>query len=536
MTGTRSSFVLLIILVSHAASLTPVLAQEKSGGDVSLRQRAEDLARAASDRFSEILSGEPSDKVAQGPGGKGTPREAQPLDPVWDWLGQASRAYRGVIITKLKNPSGDVAVLVPPDNTASKLPAAPAAGEMVREPEPRLGWTYLVERVREWLAQANRSYRTEVVKKLVEPQPAIEAPAAATAPERASVPPPGPAPQAVAAAREADTAQKATEAKAGKTEAEAKRKAEAVAKRKADAEAKRKAEAEAEAKRKAEAEAKRKAEAEAEAKRKADAEAKRKAEAEEAAKRKAEAEAKRKAEAEEAAKRKAEAEAKRKAEAEAEAKRKAEAEAKRKAEAEAEAKRKADAKRLAAEVEAEEKAVAEAKHMAAAEPPTSQMPMDKQPIPTTPERKTPAAADTAPNARKETVITEPPPPEAKSAKHTVSKLRHGKRRMHRRRLPRHASGYASRREQQIWRKREHRHVRHCPKRHLKRHHRGHRQHHSAMRGRLGRVHVIRRGETLAMISNHYYGSASGYRAIYRANRRRLRSPNLIYPHQRIYIP
>ncbi|HEX9881396.1 MAG TPA: hypothetical protein VGA65_02710, partial [Hyphomicrobium sp.] len=311
MTSTRSSFVLLVILVAQALTFSQVhaQAQDESGGDALLRQRAEDLAKAASERFSEILSGETGDEVAQGPA-----RETEPLDPVWDWLGQASRAYRGVIITKLKSPSGEVAVLVPPGRAAPKLPTAPAASEVAREPELRLGWTYLVESVREWLADANRSYRTEVVKKLVQPVPSVPSRTAEAVPEPASALP-EPAPQQMAAAPKVDGV--GDEAKAVQPKVESKAESKAEAKRKAAAEA------EAEAKRKAVSEAKQKAEAAA--KRKAEAEDNRKSEAEAAAKRKAEAGANRKVEAEAAAKRKAEAEAKRKAEAEAAAKRKAEA-------------------------------------------------------------------------------------------------------------------------------------------------------------------------------------------------------------------
>jgi len=66
--------------------------------------------------------------------------------------------------------------------------------------------------------------------------------------------------------------------------------------------------------------------------------------------------------------------------------------------------------------------------------------------------------------------------------------------------------------------------------------RSHRHRHREVRGWSARVHVVRRGDTLSRISQRYYGSARGVRAIYRANRGRIRNPNLIYPRQRIYIP
>jgi len=614
MMGIRSSFVLLAVLAAQAIDVpgvvaAPAMAQDHAagigtkqpqpgGGTPSLRQRAEELARAASERFSEILSGDTAkEQLAQGtapegatsPAGEAANRDA--FAPVWDWLAQASKDYRDVVVTKLRNPSGEVAIMAPPGGVAPAAPiAVPSSAEQAPAPQPRLGWTSLVESVREWLARANRFYRNEVIKKIVRP-PGPETPDVAA--EGAQAPQVAPAPvpsitgnmapeerraaeaeakrlaeveaqkaqadaehQAAAdtkptAAAEAEAKHKAdAEAKQkAEAEAEAKRKAdaeakreaeaEAAAKRKAEAEAKRQAEAEAAAKRKAEAEAKRQAEAEAAAKRKAEAEAKRQAEAEAAAKRKAEAEAKRQAEAEAAAKRKAEAEAKRQAEAEAEAKRKAEVEAKRKAEAEAkrkaeaeakqkaeaeaEARRKTEAKRLAEEEAAERKAVAEAQRMAAAAP---------KPEATT--EKAPSAAGTAgargvpaesaggeaPKAGAETVVAESSPPKVER-----------KKRLHKRRYKRHAAGVRHRRHVA--------HVRH--RRGAKVYRYGHRhgyRHRRRYRAAPlhGRVYVVRRGDTLSGIARRYLGHGSRYRAIYRANRGRIRNPNLIYPRQRIYIP
>ena len=342
MTGTRSSFVLVAVLAAQAIWLSHSDAQtggeKEPGGDVSLRQRAEDIARAASKRFTEILSGEEGTKVTDGES-----PDNETLDPVWDWLGQAARAYRGVIVTKLKDPSGEIAILTPSGATPPKLPTAPAAAEQVLEPAPQLGWTYLVESLREWLARASRSYRTEIVKNLLEPQ--VHEPMQAAEPALEAAP--APAPADVAAAPRAGLAgDGAAKPAAPGVESQPPAVAEAKQPSADEANAKRRAEAEAEAKREADREAKRQAEAEAEAMRKADreaeAEAKRKAVAEAEAKRRADREAKRQAEAEAEAKRKAEREAKRSAEAEAAAKRQADREAKRKAEAEVEAKRKAE--------------------------------------------------------------------------------------------------------------------------------------------------------------------------------------------------
>jgi hypothetical protein len=412
MTGPRSAFVLTAMLAAQscfgdaafaqageppARPLVVADEQPAPASDASLRKRAEDLARAASERFSEIMAGgrKAQEQVAQStaPPPAGAPRETGAIDdafaPVWGWLARSAKDYEEVIVAKLKNPSGDVVILAPqgavvarkdalpqlPQPKSSELPEAKAS-------EPQAGWSWgaVEERVRDWLARANRSYRNEIVKKLK--QPGSKEPQWPPA----EVVPQAPTPADVAA--EAEAEQHAAEVRREAEEAEAQHKADDAkrvadqeeAKRKADLEAKRvadetaaKSKADAEAKRLAdEADAKRKT-GETEAKRKADAEAKRLADESEA-KRKADAEAKRIAE-ETEAKRKAEekrladqAEAKRKADveakqkADAEAKRAAdEAEAKRKAVAEAKQKADADAKRLADEGEAKRNAEAEAK-------------------------------------------------------------------------------------------------------------------------------------------------------------------------------
>ena len=386
MTGPRSAFVLTAMLAAQSCFGVAALAQAGEprarplvvadeqpapASDASLRKRAEDLARAASERFSEIMAGgrKAQEQVAQStaPTPEGAARETGTTDdafaPVWGWLARSAKDYNDVIVAKLKNPSGDVVILAPQGTIVAQKDALPQVPQPKsselpekRAAEPQAGWSWggVEETVRDWLARANRSYRNEIVKKLK--QPGSEEPQWPPA----EVVPQAPTPADVAA--EAEAEQHAAEVRREAEEAEAQRKTddakrvadEEEAKRKADAEAKRVAD-EAAAKSKADAEAKRLAD-EAEAKRKADTEAKRIAEETEA-KRKAEekrladqAEAKRKADAE--AKQKADAEAKRVAD-EAEAKRKADAEAKEKADAEA--------KRLADEAEAKRKAEAEAK-------------------------------------------------------------------------------------------------------------------------------------------------------------------------------
>lgn len=49
-------------------------------------------------------------------------------------------------------------------------------------------------------------------------------------------------------------------------------------------------------------------------------------------------------------------------------------------------------------------------------------------------------------------------------------------------------------------------------------------------------HVVKRGETLGKIALHYYGNASKYQEIFKANSDILKNPDLIYPDQELIIP
>jgi hypothetical protein len=509
MTGRRSAFVLTAMLGAQGSLISAAIAdpvapaappfvvaddQQAPVPDTSLRKRAEDLARAASEAFTEIMAGgrKQKEQVAQGapPKPPGDPNDTGAIDgafaPVWGWLARSAKDYQNVIVAKLKNPSGEIVILAPQGTVVAQQDAAPALPEKKpselperRPTEPRTGWSWdgVVETTRDWLARANRSYRNEIVKKLV--RPAQSAPDAVTQWPPAEVVPQAPAPADIAA--EAEAEQHAAEVRRAAEEAEAQRRRDAEAQKQAEedkrrqqveaqkaadaADATRKADEtkrvadEADAKRKADAEAKRIADA-AEAKSKSDAEAKRLAD-EADAKRKAdeakrvadEAEAKRKAAekrlAEQAeVKRNADAEAKRVAE-EAETKRKAEeklvadaAEAKRSADAEAkriadaaETKRIADAetaRRLKEESDTERKAVAEseatrlateagAKRAAAAGlKPAYENSSVAVARPRPPPAKAPASAEQERNARKEVFVAEPVPPKIVKKKRRVA--------------------------------------------------------------------------------------------------------------------
>ena len=49
-------------------------------------------------------------------------------------------------------------------------------------------------------------------------------------------------------------------------------------------------------------------------------------------------------------------------------------------------------------------------------------------------------------------------------------------------------------------------------------------------------HTVKSGETLGKIAKQYYGNASKYQAIFKANSDILKNPDLIYPDQELIIP
>ncbi len=339
MMGMRSLFVLALLGTQSA-----VAADGQRVDTPELRQRAEDLARAASQRFTDILEEKKpvaTEATAPAPQPQPPRETAGAFSPVFDWLAHSAQSYEQIVIAQLKAKDDWTTIVESSGETAKPAASSPP-------PELR-GWSGLLEHVRDWLARANRAYRTQIVTPLSTPdagsvpaaQPSVAASTAAS-----------PAPAATGLnyrvqeeekiKREAEAAEKERR----QTEAAARAAAEAEAARLADQEAtdaKRRAEEEkriaaaAEEKRKAQAEARARLIEEADAKRRADdekrralaIEVKRIAEQTEA-KRIADAEAKRKADetrkqadeadaAERIAVAQAEADAKRTAEIEAEA-------------------------------------------------------------------------------------------------------------------------------------------------------------------------------------------------------------------------
>ncbi|MFA5900927.1 MAG: hypothetical protein WC829_17645 [Hyphomicrobium sp.] len=336
MTGKRILFVLALFGAQGAVAADKQPQLETPG----LRQRAEDLARAASQQFSDILGGGTRPQPGAAPAGTGSrgTSETHPdgtLAPVWGWIARSSKSYDGVLIAQLKSDDSWTTIV---QRNGEPAPSPMKSAAPGTAPELR-GWSGLMEMVRHWLARANSAYRTQIVTPLrtpdaMAPSP-VEiaresgAPAAASPPPPAAVVVPGGAgvaqPSGEEIKREAESADRqrraaeAAEATRAAEEAQSKQRAEAQAadiQRRADeekrmaavAEARRKAQIEARARLIAEAEARRQAEAEAQ---RLAAETKRQADEADAAERRAVAEA--------------EAQAKRQAEIDAEATRRSEA-------------------------------------------------------------------------------------------------------------------------------------------------------------------------------------------------------------------
>ena len=49
-------------------------------------------------------------------------------------------------------------------------------------------------------------------------------------------------------------------------------------------------------------------------------------------------------------------------------------------------------------------------------------------------------------------------------------------------------------------------------------------------------HTVKSGDTLGKIAKHYYGNASKYNAIFKANSDILKNPDVIHPDQELIIP
>ncbi len=121
MTGMRSLFV-LAMLGAHAA-----VAAENEPPQVTpqLRQRAEDLAGAASNTLQRILDGEKRVAQTRARNTGDRVKDDGTFSRVWEWLARSSQTYDEVVIAQLKNKDGWT-VIVQRSGDAAPAPGANA--------------------------------------------------------------------------------------------------------------------------------------------------------------------------------------------------------------------------------------------------------------------------------------------------------------------------------------------------------------------------------------------------------------------------
>ena len=220
------------------------------GTDDSTMQRAQDLAEAATQRFSEIVpppgEAEPHQAPARQPPARQAPvRQTTGIDiatPVENWLARASQTYKDEVASKLSVPADEARPVELAQN--SEQPPAPASepnSGSGPEPGPESSQESALDplsssagAVRSWLKDASDAYDREIATPLSVPT-GVESAASQTATDQPAVKAPRPA---------ADTSGSASEAAHKiQMEREAKQKAWRDAEDRADAQAKASAEA-----------------------------------------------------------------------------------------------------------------------------------------------------------------------------------------------------------------------------------------------------------------------------------------------------
>lgn len=570
----------------------PITQRADTGSDRTLplevRADAEALATAATAAFSDVLM---SGRYRVAQAGTSATDQSEParqrpstvpendfLAPVIEWLERSSRSYQDVIVRRLSEGQAQPQQPAPVSPPQDEHAPAPATGSgIVHDALARIEQAFESIRfnAQEWLARARRTYSNEIVRPLSTPGTAVP-PEFARMGEGASqvAAPPVPDNRTAEAAgdenarqeerRQAEAAaedvRRSEEARGAKESADVARKAEeerlaalkqkedearraedlrvAQEKAAADEAARKEAEAASAAERKRladEAEAARKtreaklAEERRQAEEAKTAEAKRLAVLREAAARRAEtqrlAEERRQKELRDARERMA-AEAKRleesrKAEMKAaEARRAQEQLAQQKAGA-GDAARKADEERKAGEQDKRSVGDAQPAERRAGEArDAEQKPQGaKRPTVATNGETNAPKAESAP-AQQRSVTAKKPKRHARSSQ------------VRRKRAHHHARSQPSRRHARKARRSHSAHV-HRSHRHARRH----ADRRAGMRGRRGAArYVVRRGDTLSRIARRYYGDPRKYRAIFRANRKRIRHPDVIRRGQRLIIP
>lgn len=161
------------------------------------RQRAEALAKAASEKFSEVIPDTAvQPRLAQVPAQPSPPAAQRPSPPVGDtgftapltnWLERSARDYQDLVVRGLSEPAGSGGAApapaakpapsaprpAPPVKAAEQQPAkqsvtAPVSGVAT---DPLDALTDAQTAVQDWLARANREYQAEIMRRLETPAP-----------------------------------------------------------------------------------------------------------------------------------------------------------------------------------------------------------------------------------------------------------------------------------------------------------------------------------------------------------------------------
>src|SRR5262249_36773016 len=129
---------LAAVALAAAATLMVVamsLGVEAAQGADPVRERAEELARAASQRFGEVLKGEAQSKRSYGPPG------AAAGDKSWGaarmWLERSSQDYKSIVRRLSQAAQPAPAPAAPPES----MPATNAGSQAIAAPFDWLGWS-----------------------------------------------------------------------------------------------------------------------------------------------------------------------------------------------------------------------------------------------------------------------------------------------------------------------------------------------------------------------------------------------------------
>lgn len=496
---------------SIAASLAGVMQQTGEALQATRTRLAtlgEDLQRRA-DRARGVVVAQ-AGKTASGGGSPPRTPSSQiddALAPVTDWLEKSAQDFQSIIMRRLTVPSDKGLLPIPaasaveakkalPQQNAPEPKSAEKSAPPPAAVQPSSGGKGIAERMgeaaqsaKDWLTQSKRDFQDGVVGKLSKPgEPAAAQPVPEAQPRTADDGARRKADDDARAARQAvDAAErKVRELRAGEAKAKAKSETEtaaakaAAAAQEADAEAQRRKAALEEAARRVAAEQKKAEEAAAlTARSKADEEARRKAAEQKAVQQKA---AEQKAAADQKAARLAQEEAQRKAD---EARKKAEDDAK------SAARQKEDAARLAAAASAAADKIME---KARKEPPPAGAMGVAGPPPAAAVKSSQAKEAKKAETRKDQT---PPPAAAVSARAQAGAAAKDKT------AGRRGSGSCR-----------------AAGKHVK----------------PPAVYVVKRGDSLWVISRRHYHRGTRWVAIHKANDDRIANPDLIFPCQHFYIP